>query len=346
MSGNYIERLMEDVGSDTDFIEKFSQDLGKFGRDLQATMVTNNSVVKRSASSVRAPKWFEQTDSPTIGAINNSVKGNVDSLDTLQQTVERRIISRIAKKLGNTFKTEAGDQPASVPWFQGITDAERVGQKELNTRRFRARLSKQSGLALRLRAAREAIEQAKGVAYIKNISNYTGANRVAKSADDMVLDSFEVVETIYSPALRAERTVRAGFAVENLVHYSESLAEVTDAINTARAANYGYLPGDDFINAVVQEHKVPLINSARAEREKTQNIITKLRTEKPTTREAIDKIFGEKDVVKKFFKDHSFNDFNKKERFVEVERFLELHLGKCSKDFNLSHSRILTFLAL
>ena len=327
MSNNYIERLMEDVGSDTDFIEKFSQDLGKFGRDLQATMVTNNSVVKRSPSSVRVPKWFEQTDSPTIGAINNSVKGNVDSLDTLQQTVERRIISRIAKRLGSTFKTEAGDQPASVPWFQGITDAERIGQKESNTRKFRAKLSKQSGLALRLRAAREAIEQAKGVAYIKNISNYTGANRVAKSADDMVLDSFEVVETIYSPALRAERTVRAGFAVENLVHYSESLAEVTDAINAARAANYGYLPGDDFINAVVQEHKVPLINSARAEREKTQNIITKLRTEKPTTREAIDKIFGEKDVVKKFFKDHSFNDFNKKERFVEVERFLELHLG-------------------
>jgi len=325
MSGNYIERLMEDVGSDTDFIEKFSQDLGKFGRDLQATMVTNNSVVKRSASSVRAPKWFEQTDSPTIGAINNSVRGNVDSLDTLQQTVERRIIGRIAKKLGNTFKTEAGDQPASVRWAQGATISEQLTQKELKTQQFRARLSKQSGLALRLRSAREAIEQAKGLAYVKKIGR--GSDRVAKSADDMVLDSFEVVETIYSPALRAERTVRAGFAVENLVHYSESLAEVTDAINAARAANYGYLPGDDFINAVVQEHKVPLINSARAEREKTQNIITQLRTEKPTTSEAIDKIFGEKDVVKKFFKDHSFNDFDKKEKFVPVERFLELHLG-------------------
>jgi hypothetical protein len=180
-------------------------------------------------------------------------------------------------------------------------------------------------LALRLRSAREAIEQAKGLAYVKKIGR--GSDRVAKSADDMVLDSFEVVETIYSPALRAERTVRAGFAVENLVHYSESLAEVTDAINAARAANYGYLPGDDFINAVVQEHKVPLINGARAEREKTQNIITQLRTEKPTTSEAIDKIFGEKDVVKKFFKDHSFNDFDKKEKFVPVERFLELHLG-------------------
>ena len=316
---------IENVGSDVDFIEKFSQNLGKFGRDLQATMVTNNSVVKRSASSVRAPKWFEQTDSPTIGAINNSVKGNVDSLDTLQQTVERRIISRIAKKLGNTFKIEAGDQPASVRWAQGATVSEQLTQKELKTQQFRARLSKQSGLALRLRSAREAIEQAKGLAYVKKIGR--GSDRIAKSADDMVLDSFEVVETIYSPALRAERTVRAGFAVENLVHYSESLAEVTDAINAARAANYGYLPGDDFINAVVQEHKVPLINGARAEREKTQNIITQLRTEKPTTSEAIDKIFGEKDVVKKFFKDHSFNDFDKKEKFVPVERFLELHLG-------------------
>jgi hypothetical protein len=316
---------IENVASDVDFIEKFSQDLNKFGRDLQATMVTNNSVVKRSTSSVRAPKWFEQTDSPTIGAINNSVRGSVDSLDTLQQTVERRIIKRIAKKLGNTFKTEAGDQPASVRWAQGATVSEQLTQKELKTQQFRARLSKQSGLALRLRSAREAIEQAKGLAYVKKIGR--GSDRVAKSADDMVLDSFEVVETIYSPALRAERTVKAGFAVENLVHYSESLAEVTDAINAARAANYGYLPGDDFINAVVQEHKVPLINGARAEREKTQNIITQLRTEKPTTSEAIDKIFGEKDVVKKFFKDHSFNDFDKKEKFVPVERFLELHLG-------------------
>ena len=327
MSDNYIERLMENVGSDTDFIEKFSQDLSKFGRDLQATMVANNSVIKRSPSSVRAPKWFEQTDSTTLYTINNSVGGNVDSLEALELTVERRLISRIAKKLSNTFITEAGDQPASVRWFQGMTESQRVGQQELNTQRFRARLSKQSGLALRLRSAREAIAQAKGVAYIKNVSRYGGANRIAKSFDDMVLDSFEVVETIYSPALRAERTVKAGFAVENLVHYSESLAEVTDAINAARNANYGYLPGDDFINAVVQEHKVPLRNTAQRELEKTKNIIQKLRELKPTTPEAIDEIFKEKDVVKKFFKDHSFNNFDKVEGFVPTKRFIELHLG-------------------
>jgi hypothetical protein len=316
---------IENVGSDVDFIEKFSQDLNKFGRDLQATMVTNNSVVKRSTSSVRAPKWFEQTDSPTIGAINNSVRGSVDSLDTLQQTVERRIIKRIAKKLSRTFIAEAGDRPASVRRFEGMTDAQRIAQQELNAKNFRSRLSRQSGLGLRLRAAREAIEQAKGISYIKKIGQ--GSDRVAKTPEDMVVDAYERVKTVYSPALRAERTVRAGFAVENLVHYSESLAEVTDAINAARTANYGYLPGDDFINAVVQEHKVPLINSARAEQERTIDIVDKLRTEKPTTPEAIDTIFGEKDVVKKFFNNHRWNDFDKVEGFNPVTRFLELHLG-------------------
>lgn len=325
MSGNYIERLMEGVGPDIDFIEKFSQDLNKFSRDLQATMVTNNSVVKRSASSVRAPKWFEQTNSPTIGAINNSVRGSVDSLDTLEQTVERRIIKRIAQKLSKTFITEAGDRPASVRFVQGMTIAQRIEQQILNAKSFRSRLSKQSGLALRLRAAREAIEKAKGIGYIKKIGQ--GSDRVAKTSEDMVVDAYETVATVYSPALRAERTVRAGFAVENLVHYSESLAEVTDAINAAKAANYGYLPGDDFIDAVVQEHKIPLINSARAEQQRTQNIIEKLRTEKPTTPEAIDVIFGEKDVVKKFYNNHRWSNFDKAKDFNPVKRFVELHLG-------------------
>lgn len=325
MSGNYIERLMEGVGSDTDFIEKFSQDLGKFNRDLQSAMVTNNSVVKRSTSSVRAPKWFDQKSSPTNVAINDALNGNVSSLDTLQTVVERRLIKRIQNKLGRLFIAEAGDRPASVRWSEGMTKAQRVQQQELNTKNFRSRLSKQSGLALRLRSAREAIEQAKGLAYIKKIGE--GSDRVAKAAEDMAIDNYERIETVYSPALRAERTIRAAFAVENLVHYSESLAEVTDAINAARAANYGYLPGDDFINAVVQEHKVPLINSARAEQEKTQNIIDALRTEKPTSREAIDKIFGEKDVVDKFFKNHRWNNFDKAENFAPVKRFIELHLG-------------------
>jgi len=316
---------IENIGSDVDFIEKFSQDLNKFGRDLQATMVTNNSVVKRSTSSVRAPKWFEQTNSPTIGAVNNSVRGSVDSLDTLEQTVERRIIKRIAKKLSKTFITEAGDRPASVRFVQGMTITQRIEQQILNAKSFRSRLSKQSGLALRLRAAREAIEKAKSIGYIKKIGQ--GSDRVAKTSEDMVVDAYETVATVYSPALRAERTVRAGFAVENLVHYSESLAEVTDAINAAKAANYGYLPGDDFIDAVVQEHKVPLINNARAEQQKTQDIVVKLRTEKPTTPEAIDVIFGEKDVVKKFFNNHRWNDFDKAEGFNPVTRFIELHLG-------------------
>ena len=206
-----------------------------------------------------------------------------------------------------------------------MTDAQRIAQQELNAKNFRSRLSRQSGLGLRLRAAREAIEQAKGISYIKKIGQ--GSDRVAKTPEDMVVDAYERVKTVYSPALRAERTVRAGFAVENLVHYSESLAEVTDAINAARTANYGYLPGDDFINAVVQEHKVPLINSARAEQERTIDIVDKLRTEKPTTPEAIDTIFGEKDVVKKFFNNHRWNDFDKVEGFNPVTRFLELHLG-------------------
>lgn len=320
-----ISNNVENVGSDIDFIEKFSQDLGKFGRDLQATMVTNNSVVKRSTSSVRAPKWFDQKSSPTNVAINDALNGNVSSLDTLQTVVERRLIKRIQNKLGRLFIAEAGDRPASVRWSEGMTKAQRVQQQELNTKNFRSRLSKQSGLALRLRSAREAIEQAKGLAYIKKIGE--GSDRVAKAAEDMAIDNYERIETVYSPALRAERTIRAAFAVENLVHYSESLAEVTDAINAARAANYGYLPGDDFINAVVQEHKVPLINSARAEQEKTQNIIDALRTEKPTSREAIDKIFGEKDVVDKFFKNHRWNNFDKAENFAPVKRFIELHLG-------------------
>ena len=320
-----ISNNVENVGSDIDFIEKFSQDLSKFGRDLQATMVTNNSVVKRSTSSVRAPKWFDQKSSPTNVAINDALNGNVSSLDTLQTVVERRLIKRIQNKLGRLFIAEAGDRPASVRWSEGMTKAQRVQQQELNTKNFRSRLSKQSGLALRLRSAREAIEQAKGLAYIKKIGE--GSDRVAKAAEDMAIDTYERIETVYSPALRAERTIRAGFAVENLVHYSESLAEVTDAINAARAANYGYLPGDDFINAVVQEHKVPLINSARAEQKKTQEIIDALRTEKPTSRGAIDKIFGEKDVVDKFFKDHRWNNFDKAENFTPVKRFIELHLG-------------------
>ena len=341
IANNSAEELVDDIGRNIDFIEKFSQDLDKFGRDVKATMEINNSVFKRSVSSVRAPKWFDEPSSPTNVAMRDAVNGRVNKLTELETRVET-VISRVAKRLGKNFQQEAGTVPQRyTPPVGGSTEAARIEAQEKFARAFARKLRTHSNLSRQLRNVRQKIKEAQGIGYVENtgLGQKIGKkDRVAYDVDDLIADSYEEVTQIYTPTLRTERTIKAGFAVEDFVIHSESLAEISEAIAAAKKLNHGYLPGDEFIATVVAEHKNRLWGRIDRLQDATQQILVALRQLRLTTvtSKAIDDIFGETDVVKNFFKDYPFEkiDFNGNLKKFDgtVEKFMQLHLGSALDD--------------
>jgi len=364
MSGNYIERLVEDVGSDAIFIEKFAQDMEKFGRDVLEVMKMGEYVPKPEISQVRFPSWYTQ-NSAGFSSVTLAVGGDVKSVNQLDGTLSKlrnRIVSKLSDARKNRFIQEIVDKPSRVAGVAG-SESEALRLREQATKNFRARLARQSPLANRWRVATEAVEKAQEVGVLGSRSSKIGGalDKTVYSADELFnMDDFQYVDSIVSPQQKAERTVRAGFEIENTIHYSESLTEIDEVIDTIQKRNLNIVLGDDYIQEVLQRNVQPFLRNASIELTQTQDRIIKLQALKAsgvnlkTVSKQIDEIMGGKNVVSDFLERNyqlnpfipvdpkipypnqrsiiSLKDIGKELTEKDINKFLTLHLGDGTND--------------
>lgn len=294
-------------------LEKFADDMAKFNRDNLGAFRMNNDIPKKPVSEAVYPKWYNESNERfdnIVGAVNGDNKSAEklnDSLDYLKV--------RIEAKLGETLPEESkgrlvrGISGSKVtPEMQAkisksILDEEKAVRSK--------RLNVVSKIVQRWNAAKEAVDKASQVGVVSSKKVFPGQAQLesgpVKSFN--ALNDFQVIDQVFTPDQRVARAVEAGFEVENLVHFNESLIELKDYADEIKAANIGLSVTDEQIVEVVTRHARPLWRNATSALNKVESQRLGLQTLRQNGAIDVDEavkqinnIMGEIDVVGKFLR--------------------------------------------
>ena len=294
-------------------LEKFADDMAKFNRDNLGAFRMNNDIPKKPISEAVYPKWYNENNerfNNIVGAVN----GDSGAAEKLNESFDYLKV-RIEAKLGETMPEEPkgklvrGISGSKVTpeirkkMSQSILDEEkRVRQGRLNV---------VSKIVQRWNSAKEAVDKANQVGVVSSKKVFPGQAQVesgpVKSFN--TLNNFQVIDQVFTPDQRVARAVEAGFEVENLVHFNESLIELKDYADQIKATNIGLSVTDEQIVEVVTRHARPLWRNATSalNRVETQRLglLTLRQNGVIDVDEAIkqiDNIVGEKDAVGKLLR--------------------------------------------
>ena len=294
-------------------LEKFADDMAKFNRDNLATFRMNNDIPKKPISEAVYPKWYNESNE-RLNNIIGAVNGDNKAAEKLNESLDY-VKVRIESKLGEVMPGEP--KPRLVRGVSGSKVTPEMQQKisqsvldeEKNIRQ--GRLGVVSKVVRRWNAAKEAVEKANQVGVVSSKKIFPGQAQAesgpVKSFD--ALNNFQVIDQIFTPDQRVARAVEAGFEVENLVHFNESLIELKDYADEIKAANIGLSVTDEQIIEVVTKHARPLWRNATLALNKTESQRLGLETLRQNNVinvdeavKQIDNIVGEKDAVGKFLR--------------------------------------------
>ena len=294
-------------------LEKFADDMAKFNRDNLGAFRMNNDIPKKPISEAVYPKWYNESNerfNNIVGAVNGDNKSAEklnDSLDYLKV--------RIEAKLGETLPEESkgklvrGISGSKVTPEMQAKISKSILEEEKGVRR--KRLDVVSKIVQRWNAAKEAVDKANQVGVVSSKKVFPGQAQAesgpVKSFN--ALNDFQVIDQVFTPDQRVARAVEAGFEVENLVHFNESLIELKDYADQIKATNIGLSVTDEQIVEVVTRHARPLWRNATSALNRVETQRLGLQTLRQNGAinideaiKQIDNIVGEKDAVGKLLR--------------------------------------------
>ena len=294
-------------------LEKFADDMAKFNRDNLGAFRMNNDIPKKPVSEAVYPKWYNESNerfNNIVGAVN----GDNKSAEKLNESLDYLKV-RIEAKLGETLPEEPkgrlvrGISGSKVTPEMQAKISKSILEEEKTIRS--KRLNVVSKIVQRWNAAREAVDKANQVGVVSSKKVFPGQAQLesgpVKSFN--TLNDFQVIDQVFTPDQRVARAVEAGFEVENLVHFNESLIELKDYADEIKAANIGLSVTDEQIVEVVTRHARPLWRNATSALNKVESQRLGLQTlrqngaiDVDVAVKQIDNIMGEIDTVGKFLR--------------------------------------------
>lgn len=294
-------------------LEKFADDMAKFNRDNLGAFRMNNDIPKKPISEAVYPKWYNENNerfNNIVGAVN----GDSGAAEKLNKSFDYLKV-RIEAKLGETMPEEPKGKLVRGISGSKVTPAmqKKISQSILDEEGDvrKRRLNVVSKIVQRWNSAKEAVDKANQVGVVSSKKVFPGQAQVesgpVKSFN--TLNNFQVIDQVFTPDQRVARAVEAGFEVENLVHFNESLIELKDYADQIKATNIGLSVTDEQIVEVVTRHARPLWRNATSalNRVETQRLglLTLRQNGVIDVDEAIkqiDNIVGEKDAVGKLLR--------------------------------------------
>ena len=294
-------------------LEKFADDMAKFNRDNLGAFRMNNDIPKKPISEAVYPKWYNENNerfNNIVGAVN----GDSGAAEKLNKSFDYLKV-RIEAKLGETMPEEPKGKLVRGISGSKVTPAmqKKISQSILDEEKTvrQGRLNVVSKIVQRWNSAKEAVDKANQVGVVSSKKVFPGQAQVesgpVKSFN--TLNNFQVIDQVFTPDQRVARAVEAGFEVENLVHFNESLIELKDYADQIKATNIGLSVTDEQIVEVVTRHARPLWRNATSalNRVETQRLglLTLRQNGVIDVDEAIkqiDNIVGEKDAVGKLLR--------------------------------------------
>jgi len=294
-------------------LEKFADDMAKFNRDNLGAFRMNNDIPKKPISEAVYPKWYNENNeryNNIVGAVN----GDNKSTEKLNKSLDYLKV-RIEAKLGETLPEEPKGKLVRGISGSKVTPAmqKKISQSIVDEEESirLGRLGVVSKIVQRWNAAKEAVDKANQVGVVSSKKIFPGQAQAESGAVKSfnVLNDFQVIDQVFTPDQRVARAVEAGFEVENLVHFNESLIELKDYADQIKATNIGLSVTDEQIVEVVTRHARPLWRNATfaLNRVETQRLGLQTLRQNGVINvdeaiKQIDNIVGEKDAVGKLLR--------------------------------------------
>ncbi len=294
-------------------LEKFADDMAKFNRDNLGAFRMNNDIPKKPISEAVYPRWYNESNERfdnIVGAVNGDNKSAEklnDSLGYLKVRIEAKLGERLPEE--RKGKLIRGISGSKVTPEMKLKISKSMVDEEEDIRG--KRLNVVSKIVQRWNAATEAVDKASQVGVVSSKKVFPGQAQVesgpVKSFD--ALNDFQVIDQVFTPDQRVARAVEAGFEVENLVHFNESLIELKDYADQIKATNIGLSVTDEQIVEVVTRHARPLWRNATFALNKVESQRLGLQTLRQNSAinvdeavKQIDNIMGEADAVGKLLR--------------------------------------------